>query len=147
MLLILIGLTASVGVNEADLIEPPTHVGVIRVPPALTDRFTAAADRAPRTDPGRGFVVVPRGCPPVMTRCRIAVPAGTYRRTVHRQTIVGIMITLIFTDGIRHHVHRAYQCCGPFTMLVDNTVADLDHKGYDTPLSIILPDARAFRAG
>jgi hypothetical protein len=69
------------------------------VPPALTDRFMAAADRAPRTDPGRGFFVVPRGCPPVMTRCHIVVPAGTYRRTVHRQAIVGITVTLIFTGG------------------------------------------------
>lgn len=74
------------------------------VPPALTDRFMAAADRAPRTDPGKGFFVVPRGCPPVMTRCHIVVPAGTYRRTVHRQAIVGITVTLIFTGGIVPHV-------------------------------------------
>ena len=33
---------------------------------------------SPHTDPGQGFFVVLRGCPPVMTRRHIAVPAGTH---------------------------------------------------------------------
>jgi hypothetical protein len=46
--------------------------------PAVTDWFTDRRTPTPHTDPGRDFFVVHRGCPPVITRCRIAVLAGTH---------------------------------------------------------------------
>jgi len=55
-----------------------TYLDKRQCAPAVTDWLTDRRTPSPHTDPGRDFSVVHRGCPPVITRCHIEVPAGTH---------------------------------------------------------------------